>query len=88
MRSLCAPRESGGGHAAAALLVRCRAQNGDTPLHIAAHWGRPDVVRLLVDAGADKSIADKWGGHKPIDVVCRGTGDESLKPAIVALLSR
>ena len=44
-------------------------------------------MRLLIDAGADKSIANKYG-KKPIDRVCGGTLDESRKDAIVALLSR
>ena len=55
-----------------------------TPLWWAARNGHLDVVRALLNAGADKTIADT-GGYKPIDVVCNG-GDKQHKDAIVALL--
>jgi len=34
-------------------------QNGETPLHIAAGRGHLPVVRVLVDAGADKNAPRK-----------------------------
>jgi len=34
---------------------------GDTPLHVAAYWGRPDVVDLLVSHGADVTRVNHWG---------------------------
>ena len=61
-----------------------RVQHGFTPLWYAAHYGRLDVVRALLNAGADKTIAD-INGKKPIGVVCDG-GNEQHKDAIVALL--
>ena len=61
-----------------------RVQAGHTPLWWAAACGHLDVVRALLNAGADKTIADK-DGSKPIDVVCWG-GNEQHKDAIVALL--
>ena len=61
-----------------------RVQVGMTPLYSAVCWGHLDVVRALLNAGADKTIADN-DGDKPIDVVCGG-GDKQHKAAIVALL--
>ena len=61
-----------------------RVQAGRTPLYEAADWGHLDVVRALLNAGADKTIADQFG-FKPIDVVCT-IGDKQHKDAIVALL--
>ena len=61
-----------------------RVQHGHTPLLLAAGYGQLDVVRALLNAGADKTIADN-DGEKPIDVVCK-FGDKQHKDAIVALL--
>ena len=44
-----------------------RVRSGATPLIQAAYEGRLDVVRALLNAGADKTIANKYG-DKPIDV--------------------
>ena len=44
-----------------------RVQGGSTPLLCAARRGHLDVVRALLNAGADKTIANKYG-DKPIDV--------------------
>ena len=68
-----------------------RVQGGYTPLYYAAWCGHLDVVRALLNAGADKTIASK-DGEKPIDVVCSGyvpnecDGNKHNKDAIVALL--
>ena len=59
-------------------------QTGGTPLLVAALWGHLDVVRALLNAGADKTIADE-DDKKPIDVVCEGDNEQN-KAAIVALL--
>ena len=61
-----------------------RVQVGFTPLCYAAAFGHLDVVRALLNAGADKTIASAQG--KPIDVVCRWGDDKQHKDAIVALL--
>ena len=57
-----------------------RVQNGSTPLCVAACYGHLDVVRALLNAGADKTIADN-DGKKPIDYARKHNKD-----AIVALL--
>ena len=61
-----------------------RVQYGITPLSRAAQHGHLDVVCALLNAGADKTIANKWG-QKPIDVVCKYCTNQH-KDAIVALL--
>ena len=60
-------------------------QVGATPLCAAAANGQLDVVRALLNAGADKTIASKYG-EKPIDGVCEWTSNKQHKDAIVALL--
>ena len=71
-----------------------RVQGGETPLIWAASKGHLDVVRALLNAGADKTIADN-NGKKPIDVVCehppgrnrwQNRDNKQHKDAIVALL--
>ena len=44
------------------------------------------MVRALLNAGADKTIANMHGGSKPIDVVCEWGDNKQHKDAIVALL--
>merc|ERR1719453_2410871 len=55
-----------------------------TALHMAARRGHVAVVDLLLNGGADKTIADRHG-RKPIDQVC-SAGNKQHKDAIVALL--
>eukprot|EP00438_Fugacium_kawagutii_P011955 Skav219326 [mRNA] locus=scaffold1957:374901:375113:- [translate_table: standard] len=41
-------------------------RDGDTALHYAAAWGRTDVARMLMEAGASLSVRNHQG-HRPID---------------------
>ena len=38
-----------------------RVVNGKSPLHYAAQFGYTDMVKLLLDAGADPNMSDSWG---------------------------
>ena len=46
---------------------------GMTALHVAAQTGRTDLVRYLLEKGANTEIADS-NGRKPIDLVGAGAG--------------
>ena len=55
------------------------AQDGYTPLYVAACYGHADVVRMLLDAGADREAVPQ--------VVCAAPGaDQANKEAIEAML--
>lgn len=47
-----------------------RDSNGRTPLFLAAKWGLHDIVRALLDQGADPDIPDD-SGERPVDLVRR-----------------
>jgi hypothetical protein len=47
------------------------ANEGMTALHVAAQAGRVDLVRYLLEKGANPAIVDS-NGHKPIDLVGSG----------------
>src|SRR5215471_1711917 len=49
---------------------------GMTALHIAAQAGRADLVRHLLEKGANPEIADS-NGHKAIDLVGGGAGNRT-----------
>jgi uncharacterized protein len=50
-------------------IARAPSMNeGMSALHVAAQAGRPDVVRYLLNKGANAEIVDS-DGHKPIDLV-------------------
>lgn len=53
--------------------VVARSPDGFTALHLAAFFGHPDVVRLLVDAGADiESVADNPSKVQPLHSAVAG----------------
>jgi hypothetical protein len=45
-----------------------------TALHVAAQAGRTDLVRYLLEKGANPGIVDS-NGHKPIDLVGATAGN-------------
>ena len=47
--------------AAAAIDLNHPDNNGDTPLMGASYCGKPEVVRVLLAAGADKDLRDNDG---------------------------
>jgi ankyrin repeat protein len=51
--------------------------NGCTPLWLAARTGRPEVVEMLLKAGADPTIANKEG-ISPIDVAAKNKREKVL----------
>jgi ankyrin repeat protein len=55
-------------------LLHARDKDGSTPLHCAAWNGQVDVVRLLLERGADASIENQnthWGGT-PLHAAAHG----------------
>lgn len=64
--------------------VNARSRYGVTALGFAAGEGRLDVVRLLVERGADVQVADSFYGSRAIDFALRGGHGD----AVLFLLSR
>ncbi|TDI23282.1 MAG: ankyrin repeat domain-containing protein [Acidobacteria bacterium] len=52
--------------------VRAAHGDGMTGLHWAAHHGDTQMVRLLVDAGADLEATTRLGDHTPLHIASRG----------------
>jgi ankyrin repeat protein len=57
---------------------------GMTALHVAAQSGRTDLVKFLLDKGANTGIADS-NGHKPIDLLTAGGRSGPAAPATAQL---
>ena len=53
--------------------------SGDTPLHLAAGYGTKEIIKLLLDSGAEKTSVNAVG-DTPIDYAAvRGRSDDVLK---------
>jgi ankyrin repeat protein len=59
--------------------VNARDKDGNTPLHFAASWSRPDVIRLLLDHGADPTIAN-YTGATPVIVALQKAALVAARP--------
>lgn len=57
-------------------------EDGDTLLHEATSWGKVDVMKFLLAAGADPTIRNRYG-DRPIDTVIEGEKED-----LCALLAR
>ena len=61
-------------------------ENGETPLMFAARYSTPDVVRTLLDAGADATAKNKEG--KTALVIAGESTEDLWREQIVALLKQ
>lgn len=61
--------------------MNLRTKTGDTALIAAASWGQTEVVKRLLDAGADKSVRNEKG-KTALDIA-----REKRHTQIVALLN-
>jgi ankyrin repeat protein len=51
--------------------VNARRKDHWTPLHLASHWGKPEVVQVLLDHGANPNVEDNLLGT-PLHHVAAG----------------
>lgn len=51
---------------------------GDTALHFASLYGRPKIIKLLLENGADPNIKNFWG-LKPVGYAIRNDYQECIK---------
>ena len=58
--------------------VNVQDYDGRSPLHLAASTGHADVVKLLLELGADIGIKDRFGG-RPLDDATRERRYDCMK---------
>ncbi|MGO9463067.1 MAG: ankyrin repeat domain-containing protein [Isosphaeraceae bacterium] len=63
--------------------VNCKDSTGETPLHAAAKTNHANVVRLLLEHGADLKVADVYG-NTPLHNAARGGAPDAAKALISA----
>lgn len=66
-RSLSERRERGGRRA---LAINACNRHGETALHVASATGRTEMVRLLLDAGANVNATTAPDGRTPLHLAC------------------
>jgi ankyrin repeat protein len=73
---------------AAGAEINRRCEHGRTALHMAAAWGQIEMVRLLVESGADATICDDEG-KSPAELAAgsRRVGEAELRRVIEFLHS-
>lgn len=47
-------------------------RTGHSALELAARWGRPEPVRVLLEAGANPDVTGHYSGHLPLDLFVFG----------------
>lgn len=58
--------------------INAQRKNGATPLHVASHCGHVDVVRLLLEHGADPNVRDKYGDTPAKDALFTSTKSQEI----------
>jgi ankyrin repeat protein len=61
------------------------ADEGWTPLHLAGHYGQPEIVKLLLKNGADiDAIASNAIGNTPVMAAIAGRNSEAIRSLVAA----